>query len=81
MEELNNLNEFNKIEKFCKELEEVKNELDLVKKKNEELITRLKSYTNRKCNKDYYERHKEIILEKKRKKYEESKLKEQIKDD
>lgn len=81
MDELNNLNEFDKMEKFLKELDEVKNELENVKAKNEELITRLNSYTNRPSkNKNYYERHKAVLLEKKKQKYQEAKLKEELKD-
>ena len=42
----------------------------LSKEKNEELLARLKTYTNRPSkNKNYYERHKGGILEKKKQKY------------
>lgn len=81
MDELNNLNEFDKMEKFLKELEDVKSELDLVKARNEDLLARLNSYTNRPSkNKNYYERHKVVLLEKKKQKYQEAKLKEELKD-
>jgi len=58
------------------DIDTLKVELSNCKKEIEELKVRLKSYTNRKCNKDYYERHKLVILEKKKKKYQEDKLKE-----
>lgn len=65
------------LENIKKENEELKEQLNLVKQENEDLKVKLKSYTNRPSkNKNYYERHKEVLLEKKRLKYEETKLKE-----
>lgn len=65
------------MDELKKENEELKIQLNLINEENEELKVRLKSYTNRPSkNKNYYERHKEILLEKKKKKYEEAKLKE-----
>lgn len=59
------------------DIETLKVELSNCKKEIEELRVRLKSYTNRPSkNKNYYERHKEVLLENKKKKYQEFKLKE-----
>lgn len=59
-------------------IETLKVELSNCKKEIEELRVRLKSYTNRPSkNKNYYERHKEVLLEKKKKKYGD-KLKEEL---
>ena len=64
------------MDELKKEVEELKIKNNNLQQENEELIIKLKSYTNRPSkNKNYYERHKEVILERKKQKYEEAKLK------
>jgi hypothetical protein len=48
-------------------MENINNELEELRRKNQELEEKLKSYTNTNSHKKYYEKNKEIIKERSKK--------------